>query len=89
MKKLLPIIGIILFLVAIIFIVNLFVSARKPTATIDNRTFYLYIAKTEEDKQIGLSKYDELPQDHGMLFMFETTWVIFSPIAKCKTLKIA
>lgn len=47
------------------FLVNL------PTATINNQTLKLLVAKTAEDKQIGLSKKTSLPQDTGMVFPFE------------------
>ena len=44
---------------------------KKPLAVINNHAFNLYVAKTSKDQQIGLSKYDSLPQDFGMIFIFE------------------
>lgn len=46
---------------------NLF---KTSTATLNNHTFNLYIAKTNKEKEIGLSNRDSLPQDYGMLFPF-------------------
>lgn len=45
---------------------------KTSTATINNQTFDLLIAKTPEEKQIGLSEKTSLPQNAGMLFPFET-----------------
>lgn len=45
---------------------------QKPTATINNQTFKLLIAKTPEEKEIGLSKRGALPKDQGMLFLFDS-----------------
>lgn len=44
---------------------------KTPTAAINKQTFKLYIAATEQEKQIGLSNRKNLPQDYGMLFPFE------------------
>jgi uncharacterized membrane protein (UPF0127 family) len=44
----------------------------SPTATIKNHTFNLIVARNSKDKEIGLSKYQSIPQDKGMLFMFDT-----------------
>lgn len=44
---------------------------KSPTAKINNYTFKLYVARTAEDKELGLSKYKNLAKDMGMLFPFE------------------
>jgi len=62
------------FLILAIFLIGLGLwqsSKKSPTAKINNYTFKLYIAKTAEDKEIGLSKYKNLAKDVGMLFPFE------------------
>lgn len=46
-------------------------SRPKTTATIDGHTFYVHVAKTEKDKEIGLSNTSSLPKDQGMLFVFD------------------
>lgn len=45
-------------------------SSKSPVAKINNRTFKLYIAKTDKDKQIGLSKYKKIENERGMVFSF-------------------
>ncbi len=57
-----------LFLLSILFI---FTQNKGPKAKIDGQTFNLEIAKTDKEKQIGLSKYKDIPQNFGMLFPFE------------------
>ncbi len=46
--------------------------AKTPKITINNHTFNLYVAKSSQDKEIGLSKYSNLPQSQGMLFPYGT-----------------
>lgn len=46
-------------------------TVKSPTAKINNHEFKLRIAKTAEEKEIGLSKYENLSKDLGMLFPFE------------------
>ncbi len=53
--------------------VSLFSSPKpKASVTINNHTFGLTFATTEEEKSIGLSQHTSLPQDQGMLFSFDT-----------------
>ncbi len=44
---------------------------KSPSAKINSYAFKLYIAKTAKEKEIGLSKYENLSKDLGMLFPFE------------------
>lgn len=46
-------------------------SQTGPTATINNQTFLLEIVNDDKGRQLGLSNRQSLPQDHGMLFLFE------------------
>lgn len=46
------------------------VFKKTPTATINNQAFNLKVAKTNEEKQTGLSNLSSLPQDQGMIFPF-------------------
>ncbi|MCL4418814.1 DUF192 domain-containing protein [Patescibacteria group bacterium] len=77
MKKILFILGILfIILIAIAISQNKlrnrnFSLFNPPTATIENHMFKLYVAKNPKDQEIGLSKYNSLPQDYGMLFPFE------------------
>lgn len=43
---------------------------KNPSVTINDKTFKLLVAKSEEDRQIGLSKHERLEEDHGMIFIF-------------------
>lgn len=44
---------------------------KTPIVKIKNHKFKLYIAKTSQEKQIGLSQKKSIPQEYGMLFPFE------------------
>lgn len=75
MKKILIVLA-LLFIILIGFVIfQIFIKngslLRSPTATIKGHEFKLYIAKDPKDYQIGLSKYNKLPQEYGMLFPFE------------------
>jgi len=66
MKK----ISALLVLLIILTIVGI-ISLKTPTATINNHTFKLEIAKTPKEKEIGLSAKKTLEKDFGLLFPFE------------------
>lgn len=68
MKKI--IIGIAVLLLAAMAIWAWQNSVKSPTAKINNRTFKLYIAKSDKDKQVGLSKYKKIESTQGMVFAF-------------------
>jgi uncharacterized protein len=38
---------------------------------INDKTFKVFIAETPKDKQVGLSSRTSLPQDQGMVFLFD------------------
>ncbi len=61
---------IIFILLLLVFIGNI-IGDKRPTVTINNHTFYLYVAKTPKDQRIGLSKYNNIPQNFGMIFLFD------------------
>lgn len=73
MKKILIFIAILLAIVVVGLIAqNHFKTRSKtPTATINNHTFKLELAKTQKEKEIGLSNKKSLGKDAGMLFLFE------------------
>jgi uncharacterized membrane protein (UPF0127 family) len=48
-----------------------FPQPSNSTITSNNHTFKLTVVKTQKDQEIGLSKYTSLPQDQGMLFLFD------------------
>ena len=74
MKKVLIMVGIIL-LALIIVVAGKYIDTNigGPTATINDQSFRLYVAKTPKNKEIGLSKYESLPENYGMLFPFDRT----------------
>ncbi len=41
-----------------------------PSATIDDYTFKIEVAKTDKEKETGLAKYNKISNDFGMLFPF-------------------
>lgn len=74
------IIGLIIFLLVVVvaskYSANYFNDipfpfTRTSTATINNQTFKLYIAISDNDRMVGLSEKTSMPQDYGMLFEFE------------------
>lgn len=64
------VIGIAVLLIAAMAIWAWQISAKSPTAKINNRTFKLFVAKSNRDKQIGLSKYKNIDSTQGMVFPF-------------------
>lgn len=46
------------------------VNKSYPTATIDNQSFNLILAKTQTQQEVGLSHRTSIPTDTGMLFIF-------------------
>lgn len=46
-------------------------SQPKSSVSIDNHTFKVKVAKTQQEQEIGLSGTSSLPQDQGMLFTFD------------------
>ena len=72
MKKIifsLVIIFIIFFM--IVFTTNSGSFLKQPKAIIKSHSFNLLLAKTDKEKQIGLSSKKTLSQDQGMLFKFD------------------
>lgn len=78
MNKLLVIFG-ILFVLLVAFVLsqnyvqNFSFSQKTPKAVIviNSQTFNLLLAKTDKEKRIGLSEKKSLPENSGMLFVFE------------------
>lgn len=44
---------------------------KSPSATINNQTFTLLVAKTPQEKETGLSEKTTLAENSGMLFVFD------------------
>lgn len=66
-KIILSFIALLVVVLAIVFYQNF----TTPTVKINGHEFQLVIAKTEQEKQIGLSKNSTLEQNKAMLFIFD------------------
>ncbi len=73
------IIGLFTVLIAIVILANLsknyfkdhpLIFGKTPTVIINGQTFNLYTAKSEKDQEIGLSNKDSMPENYGMIFIF-------------------
>lgn len=62
---------IIIFIFLLLVFGRNIIGDKRPNVTINNETFYLYVAKTPKDREIGLSKYNNIPQNFGMIFLFD------------------
>lgn len=76
MNKLLIIFGIFFALLAAFALSqnyrqNIPFFQKTPKAVINNHVFNLFLAKADKEKAIGLSEKQSLPQNSGMLFVFE------------------
>lgn len=47
------------------------IEALKPSVQIGSAKFFVELAKTDAEKQKGLSGRESLASDHGMLFVYE------------------
>lgn len=71
MRKII-LIPIVVITLIMFFAANLsIVKNNTPSVSIKNKTFYVDVAKTDNEKGEGLSIYDKLPKEKGMLFLFE------------------
>jgi len=74
-NKIIVVILSILFLTGIGFLLfNFFgrniIPFNKPTAIINSNKIELIIAKSQKEKEVGLSSYKNLPNNQGMIFSF-------------------
>lgn len=77
MKRIVILFGVLLFLIVAIKISGDYIQNKslpffsKPQAILGTKTISLTVAKTQKEKQIGLSDKETLPQDQGMAFPFQ------------------
>ena len=71
MSKALFIFGFIVIILIVGAFSYTFYNSSKSVVEIKGYDFQVELAKTDKDKQIGLSKYKNLPKDQGMLFVFD------------------
>lgn len=69
-KKIIIIIAVFVVLI-VIGILQSGLLSRTATAELRGQTFKLEVARTEEQKQIGLSQHEKLEEDQGMIFIFD------------------
>lgn len=79
MKKVLLVFALFLIIVGAMFFTQSYLQKggqlaffkKGPTITIDNRSFELKVASSQKEKEIGLSETKSLPENQGMIFLFE------------------
>jgi uncharacterized protein len=67
MKIIVLILGIILLILLILEIDSI---TSSPNANLNGHIFSLYLAKTSNDQEIGLAKFNKISDNQGMLFLF-------------------
>jgi len=67
----LNIILLILICILSVFVFLKLSPEKKNYIIIDNQKFYIDVAKTDEQKEKGLSIYNKLPLEKGMIFPYE------------------
>lgn len=66
--------AVVVFFLAILFLVIILsrdTSTTKTKVTINNKTFNVFIAKSDIEKQVGLSSKNKISENQGMLFLFD------------------
>lgn len=54
-----------------VFLITLLISGKSTKVLVNDQTFKVIVAKSDKDKQIGLSEKNKIEQDQGMLFIFD------------------
>ena len=54
-----------------ILLITLLISGKSTKVLVNSQTFKVIVAKSDKDKQIGLSGKNKIEQDQGMLFIFD------------------
>jgi len=71
MRKIFLIVGVLILVTSLAFLNYNYPNKKNPQIAINNHIFNLEIAKTNKEREIGLAKYKNIPQNFGMLFTFE------------------
>jgi uncharacterized membrane protein (UPF0127 family) len=64
------ILSLVIILAAILILINNQIP-KTPTAEINGHVFSLYLAKTSQEQEVGLSKFTRINNNQGMLFIFQ------------------
>ena len=60
------------FLIIFLVIIGIgYLTPKTPYAEIKGHSFSLYLAKTSKEQEIGLSKFNKIDKNKGMLFIFQ------------------
>jgi uncharacterized membrane protein (UPF0127 family) len=70
MKISLLILGILIVFI-LIFIKIDYLNPKLPTTEINGHVFSLYLAKTSQEQEEGLAKFNKIDKNQGMLFIFQ------------------
>ena len=74
-KNIRLLLGTTVVIFAVIFLLVLALSksdsGAKTKVSVNNKTFSVLVAKSDIEKQIGLSSKDKITEDQGMLFLFD------------------
>lgn len=64
--------GAVIVIIVTVLVISLILGNKKTTkVSVNNKTFNVAIARTDEERQIGLSKKNKLDENSGMLFVFD------------------
>ncbi len=55
-----------------LLILNFSLTRKTPSAIINGKVFAVDVAKSDLEKEKGLSIYNKIPENKGMIFTFET-----------------
>lgn len=58
-------------LVLVLAFFSFYLNKKSPSVTINQKTFFVYVAKSDSEHEKGLSIYSKLPKDKGMIFVFK------------------
>lgn len=65
-------IGALVVFIVVVLLISLLLSRKNATVTINDQEFNVKVAKTEAQKQKGLSGANSIGEKDGMLFIFDT-----------------
>lgn len=55
-----------------ILLISFILSKQSSQVLVNGESFKVSVARSEKEKQIGLSKTEQMDENQGMLFMFDT-----------------
>lgn len=64
--------GTVVVILVAVLVISLILGNKKTTkVSVNNKAFNVSVARTDEDRQIGLSKKNKLDENQGMFFIFD------------------